>query len=194
VEQRDIASAIEGILFAAGEPVSAERLCAVLEQDRETVDAATKALADACAYERRGVRVVTLGDSYQMCSAPEHAERIRQALETRKPPQLGQAALEALAIIAYFQPATRAIVEQIRGVDSSYTVNLLLERGLIEETGRLPVPGRPAQFCTTSLFLRCFGLTGLDQLPPLPESGEEGQPSLEEALAQLRQKREETED
>ena len=193
MEQRDIASAIEGILFAAGEPVSAERLGTVLEQDRETVDAAVKALADACAYERRGIRIVTLGENYQMCSAPEHAGRIRQALETRKPPQLSQAALEALAIIAYFQPATRAMVEQIRGVDSSYTVNLLVERGLIAEVGRLPVPGRPVQFCTTNLFLRCFGLSSLDQLPPLPESGEAGQTSLEQALAQLQQERKEME-
>lgn len=186
---KDIESAIEGILFAAGEPIKAERLCTVLETDRKTVDDAVKNLADAYAYERRGIRIVTLEDSYQMCSAPEYAVQIRSALETGKPPQLSQPALESLAVIAYFQPATKAFVEQIRGVDSSYTVNLLAERGLIEEVGRLAVPGRPMLFRTTKLFLRCFGLTSLEELPPLPEN-QETDPrmlELEQAVARLRQ-------
>ena len=189
---KDIESAVEGILFAAGEPVDAQRLCAVLELDRETVDAVVRALADRYAYERRGRRILTLEDRYQMCSAPEHAEIIRRALETRKPPQLSQPALEALAVIAYFQPATRAFVEQIRGVDSAYTVKLLAERGLIEEAGRLAAPGRPVLFRTTTLFLRCFGLSSLEELPPLPDSGEDGQLSLEleQAVAQLRREQE----
>ena len=172
--------------------MSTDRLCTVLEQDRTVIKAAVKKLADAYAYDRRGIRIVTLEDSYQMCSAPEHAESIRLALETRKPPQLSQPALESLAIIAYFQPATRAMVEQIRGVDSSYTVNLLAERGLIEEAGRLSAPGRPVLFQTTKLFLRCFGLSGLEELPPLPENMGESQ-SLEQAVEQLRMEREESE-
>lgn len=192
---KGIESAVEGILFAAGEPVEAQRLCAVLELDRETVDAVVRALADRYAYERRGMRILTLEDRYQMCSAPEHAEIIRRALETRKPPQLSQPALEALAVIAYFQPATRAFVEQIRGVDSAYTVKLLAERGLIEEAGRLAAPGRPVLFRTTTLFLRCFGLSSLEDLPPLPDSGEDGQLSLEleQAVAQLRREQESAE-
>lgn len=192
---KDIESAVEGILFAAGEPVEAQRLCAVLELDRETVDAVVRALADRYAYERRGMRILTLEDRYQMCSAPEHAEIIRRALETRKPPQLSQPALEALAVIAYFQPATRAFVEQIRGVDSAYTVKLLAERGLIEEAGRLAAPGRPVLFRTTTLFLRCFGLSSLEELPPLPDSGADGQLSLEleQAVAQLRREQESAE-
>lgn len=192
---KDIESAVEGILFAAGEPVSVKRLCAVLELDRETVESVVRNLADYYTYERRGMRIVTLEDSYQMCSAPEHAEKIRLALETRKPPQLSQPALESLAVIAYFQPATRAFVEQIRGVDSAYTVNLLAERGLIEEAGRLSVPGRPVLFRTTKLFLRCFGLSSLEDLPPLPDSGEDGQLSLEleQAAEQLRQEQERSE-
>lgn len=195
MEMKDIESAVEGILFAAGEPVEAQRLCAVLELDRETVDAVVRALADRYAYERRGMRILTLEDRYQMCSAPEHAEIIRRALETRKPPQLSQPALEALAVIAYFQPATRAFVEQIRGVDSAYTVKLLAERGLIEEAGRLAAPGRPVLFRTTTLFLRCFGLSSLEDLPPLPDSGEDGQLSLEleQAVAQLRREQESAE-
>lgn len=172
--------------------MSADRLCTVLEQDRTTIESAVKELADACAYERRGVRIVTLEDSYQMCSAPEYADYIHLTLETRKPPQLSQPALESLAIIAYFQPATRAMVEQIRGVDSSYTVNLLAERGLIEEAGRLPAPGRPVLFRTTKLFLRCFGLSSLEELPPLPESAGEARP-LEQVQERLRREREESE-
>ncbi len=192
MENKDIESAIEGILFAAGEPVAVDRLCTVLNMDRETVDTIIKNLADYYAYERRGIRIVTLEDSYQMCSAPEHAQHIRVALEAGKPPQLSQPALESLAVIAYFQPATKAFVEQIRGVDSSYTVNLLAERGLIEEAGRLAVPGRPMLFRTTKLFLRCFRLASLEELPQLSDSGENSQLALEleQAIEQLKQEQE----
>ena len=143
MEFQDIKSTIEGILFASGEPVPLARLCQVLEQDKNTVEGILHALADEYAFQRRGMRILQLGDRYQMCSAPEYADLIRQALDLRKPPQLSLAALESLAIIAYFQPATKGVVEQIRGVDSSYTVNLLVERGLIQEAGRLNAPGRP---------------------------------------------------
>ena len=132
------------------------RLCQVLAQDEAAVEGAIHALADEYAFQRRGMRIVQLGDRYQMCSAPEYANPIRQALDLRKPPQLSPAALESLAIIAYFQPATKGVVEQIRGVDSGYTVNLLAERGLIQEAGRLNAPGRPVLFRTTDRFLRCF--------------------------------------
>ena len=147
MEFQDIKSTIEGILFASGEPVPLARLCQVLEQDKNTVEGILHALADEYAFQRRGMRILQLGDRYQMCSAPEYADLIRQALDLRKPPQLSLAALESLAIIAYFQPATKGVVEQIRGVDSSYTVNLLVERGLIQEAGRLNAPGRPTIFC-----------------------------------------------
>ena len=173
LEANEIRSALEAILFAAGEPISAERLCMALELTRNQVDELCQELADQYSYERRGIRLLRLGESYQLCSAPEYADRIRKAFERRKPPQLSQPALEVLSIIAYFQPTTRAYVEQVRGVDSSYTVNLLLERGLIEEAGRLSVPGRPTLFRTTTHFLRCFNLSSLEELPPLPQTGEE---------------------
>lgn len=173
LEANEIRSALEAILFASGEPISAERLCLALEIGREQVDELCKELADEYSYQRRGIRLLRLGESYQLCSAPEYADRIRRAFERRKPPQLSQPALEVLSIIAYFQPTTRAYVEQVRGVDSSYTVNLLLERGLIEETGRLAVPGRPTLFRTTEHFLRSFNLSSLEELPPLPQTGEE---------------------
>lgn len=121
----------------------------------------------------RGIRLVRLENSWQMCSAPEYAEYIRRTLENRKPAKLSQPALEVLAIIAYFQPVTKAYIEQVRGVDSSYTVGLLLERGLICEAGRLAVPGRPIQYRTTKNFLRSFGLANLDELPELPSSTQE---------------------
>ena len=180
MELKEIESAIEGVLFAAGEPVGVERLCLALDIDRITADSVCQRLADAYRYERRGIRLVRLDNSYQLCSAPEFADCIRRAFESQRPARLSQPALEVLAIIAYYQPATRAYVDQIRGVDSSYTVSLLLERDLIEECGRLAVPGRPIQYRTTQTFLRSFGLSNLDELPELPNTTpEDGQLTLE---------------
>ena len=123
-----------------------------------------------------------IDDSWQLCSSPDYAEAIRKAFEIRKPAKLSQPALEVLTIIAYYQPTTRAYVDQIRGVDSSYTVGLLLDRGLIEECGRLQVPGRPRQYRTTKQFLRAFHLSSLKDLPELPDDiGEDGQMRLNEA-------------
>ena len=167
MEVKEIESAIEGILFAAGDPVGVERLCMALDLDRATVDNVCQRLADYYSYERRGVRLLRLENSYQLCSAPEHADCIRRAFESRRPARLSQPALEVLAIIAYYQPTTRAYVDQIRGVDSAYTVGLLLERDLIEECGRLAVPGRPILYRTTQTFLRSFGLSSLEELPEL---------------------------
>ena len=179
MELRELQGAIEGILFAAGDPVPVERICLALEQDRETVDSVCQSLADAYSYERRGIRLVRLESSWQMCSAPEYADGVRKALESRKPPKLSQPALEALAIVAYFQPVTRAYIEQVRGVDSAHSLALLLDRELVAPCGSLVAPGRPILYRTTPVFLRSFGLSSLEELPPLPESGlnrEEGQP------------------
>ena len=149
-------AAAEAILFASGEPVAAERIAAVLGVDIQLVFDTADRMADKYGFEHSGIRLVRLENSLQLCSAPEYAGYIRLALETRKPPQLTQPALEVLAIVAYFQPVTRAYIEQVRGVDSAYTVNLLQERGLIEPCGRLAVPGRPTLFRTTAGFLRTF--------------------------------------
>ena len=189
MELKELESAIEAILFAAGDPVPAERFCTALEQDRETVDAVCQRLADDYSYERRGIRLIRLEDNWQMCSAPEHASAIRKTLESRKPARLSQTALEVLAIVAYFQPVTRTYIEQIRGVDSAYTVGLLLERDLIQEAGRLAVPGRPIQYRTTETFLRSFGLTSLEELPELLSATQEGAQmtmELEQAIEKLR--------
>lgn len=190
MEIKELESALEGVLFAAGEPVTVERLCLGLEVDRPTLDAVAQRLMDQYSYDRRGIRMIRLDTSYQLCSAPEFAEYIRKTLESRKPARLSQPALEVLAIIAYYQPVTRAYVDQVRGVDSSYTMGLLLERELIEEAGRLAVPGRPVQFKTTKNFLRSFGLSSLDELPELPNQSQEGGQltlELEASLARLRE-------
>ena len=193
MEDKELESALEAVLFAAGEPVPVERLCLGLETDRPTLDAAAQRLMDRYRYERRGIRLLRLDTSYQLCSAPEFAPEIRRTLEGRKPARLSQPALEVLAIIAYYQPVTRAYVDQIRGVDSAYTVGLLLERDLIEEAGRLAVPGRPVLFRTTKNFLRSFGMESLEELPDLPESSQEGRQltrELESNLERLRSEQE----
>lgn len=191
MEMKELESAVEAILFAAGDPVGVERICLTLELDRATVDKVCKQLADRYSYERRGIRLVRLENSYQLCSAPEYAGFVRKAFESRRPARLSQPALEVLAIIAYYQPATRAYVDQIRGVDSAYTVSLLLERDLIEECGRLAVPGRPILYRTTQTFLRSFGLAGLEELPELPSpSAEDGQTAMSIRAAMERLKAE----
>lgn len=180
VELKEMEAALEAILFAAGEPVALERICLTLELDKATVEALCQRLSDQYSYERRGLRLLRMDGSYQLCTAAEYAPLIRKAFESRKPAKLSQPALEVLAIIAYYQPVTRAYIDQVRGVDSSYTVGLLLERELIEEAGRLAVPGRPIQYRTTKNFLRSFSLSSLDELPELPSSSaEDGQITLE---------------
>ena len=167
MDRTELERIIEAILFAAGEPVEAARLAMAAECDPDEVEAAAKALMDRLAFERRGIRVVRLENAYQMCSSTEMSGYITKALETRKPPKLSASQLETLTIVAYYQPATKAYVEQIRGVDSSYSVGALLNKHLIEECGRLNVPGRPILYRTTADFLRTFGLESLDELPEI---------------------------
>ncbi len=180
MEQEELQRVIEAILFAAGERVELSRLAMVLETDVQDVKAAVEELADKLAFERRGIRIIRLEDGYQMVSSGEMADYITKALETRKPPKLSASQLEALTIIAYYQPATKAMVEQIRGVDSSYSVSALLNKKLIEDAGRLNVPGRPILYRTTPDFLRTFGLSSLEELPPI-EKVNLGEP-IEEAV------------
>lgn len=182
----DISSAIEAILFAAGESVPAARLSLVLDTDEKEILRVAEELSEKYSREQRGMRILRLGDKLQMCSAPEYAPFIAKTLEQRKPPMLSQPALETLAIVAYFQPVTRAYIDQVRGVDSAYTVSVLAERGLIEVCGRLDVPGRPSIFRTTDAFLRTMGISELSQLPPLPDmSGGEGAEKLQSAIDKL---------
>ena len=179
-EMKEIEAAVEGILFASGEPVHIDRICLAAELDRPTAELVLQKLMDYYSFERRGMRLLRLEDSWQLCSAPEYADVIRRAFEIRKPAKLSQPALEVLTIIAYYQPTTRAYVDQIRGVDSSYTVGLLLDRHLIEECGRLQVPGRPRLYRTTKAFLRAFHLNSLEDLPKMPGMETDGQLRLAE--------------
>ena len=185
----DISSAIEAILFAAGDSVPIARLSLILEVYEGEIENAAAALAEKYVSEGRGIRILRLDDKLQMCSAPEYASYISKALEQRKPPMLSQSALETLAVVAYFQPVTRAYIDQVRGVDSSYTVGVLTQRGLIEPCGKLDVPGRPSVFRTTDVFLRTMGISELSQLPELPDmtNGERIE-KLQNAIDQLQNK------
>ena len=167
MELEELQRAIEAILFAAGERIDIQRFADVFEVDPAEVEQAADALANTYAFERRGMRILKLEKGYQMVSAGDMAPYVTKALETRKPPKLSSSQLETLTIIAYYQPATKAMVEQIRGVDSAYSVAALLNKKLIEEAGRLNVPGRPIQYKTTPDFLRTFGLSSLEELPPI---------------------------
>ena len=180
MEHEELLSVIEAILFAAGDPVPASRIALVTGEETQTIVSAARELAAAYEENRCGMRLVQMNDLLQLCSAPEYADYIRRALEQRKPPKLSQPALEVLAIVAYFQPVTRAYIDQVRGVDSSYTMGLLQERKLIEECGRLQVPGRPRLYRTTQAFLRAFHLNSLEELPQLPGMEADGQLRLDD--------------
>ena len=182
----NLTAALEAILFAAGDSVPIKRLSLILGTDEQIISETLDILSTQYEDEGRGMRILRLDDKVQMCSAPEFAAVISRCLEQRKPPMLSQPALETLAVVAYFQPVTRAYVEQVRGVDSSYTVSMLVERGLIEECGRLEAPGRPAVFRTTDVFLRTMGVSKLSELPVLPEiSGSEGLEKIQSAIDKL---------
>ena len=182
----DLKSALEAVLFAAGESVPVGRLSLVFAVEQEDIMQAAKELSDEYDREGRGIRLLRMDNMLQLCSAPEYAQLIIKTLEQRKPPMLSQSALETLAIVAYYQPVTRAVIEKMRGVDSSYTVSSLQEKGLIAAAGRLEAPGRPTLFATTDLFLRVMGVSALSELPPLPEvQGTEGVEQLRKSIARL---------
>ena len=168
MEIKEHEAAIEAILFASGEPVSAERIAEVLEVDFDTTIRIAERLADRLIEDGRGVRIVRMDNQFQMCSDPRYGEPVRKTLDMRRNTPLSQAALEIVAIVAYNQPVTKAFVEQIRGVDCSGTIGSLVVKGLIEEKGRLELPGRPLLYGTTTEFLRCLDIQSLNGLPPLP--------------------------
>lgn len=182
----DIRSSLEAILFASGDSVPVARLSLILEVGEKDIEDAAMELAREYEHNSRGIRILRLDRNLQMCSAPEFADLISKTLEQRKPARLSQAALETLAVVAYFQPVTRSYIEQMRGVDSSYTVSLLEDRGLIKVSGRMDVPGRPLVYNTTDVFLRTMGISDLSQLPQLPDvSGGEGIEKLQSAIDHL---------
>ena len=171
-------AALHAVLFACGAPVEAERLRELLGVNTEELTEAVTKLKDLCETPESGVQLIAVESAYQLCTKPFVAETVKKALELRKTPPLSKASLEVLAIVAYNQPVTRAYVEQVRGVDCSAVMQGLVAKSLIEEKGRLELPGRPLLYGTTKDFLRCFGVSCLEELPPLPqmevaENGEE---------------------
>lgn len=184
----DLKAALEAVLFAAGESVPVGRLSLVFAVEQDEVLQAAKELSDEYDRGGRGIRLLRMDNKLQLCSAPEYAQLIVKTLEQRKPPMLSQSALETLAIVAYYQPVTRAVIEKMRGVDSSYTVSALQDRGLIEACGKLEAPGRPTLYATTDAFLRVMGIETLQQLPPLPEvQGSEGTEQLRKSIAKIQE-------
>ena len=186
MELAQMESVIESMLFAAGSPLERGRIAAALEIDEKTCESVLARMMDRYNTEPRGIQILTLGDCYQLASRPEYAEYIRTALHDRRAAPLTGASLEVLAIVAYNQPVPKGYVDQIRGVDSGSAIATLIEKGLLEERGRLDVPGRPRLYGTTSNFLRCFGLSSVEELPALarreePASELEGQQNLEAA-------------
>lgn len=194
MDTNSIVSALEAVLFASGEPVPAARLSLIFAVPEEVIDDAAQELEREYAENRRGIRLLRLGASLQLCSAPEYAKLVARVIEHRAAPRLSPGALEALAVIAYFQPVTRAYVEQVRGVDSSYTVASLAEKGLIEPAGRLEAPGRPTLYRTTEAFLRVMGVSSLNELPALPDLTEaDGLEKLQDAVEKLKSRGEQLE-
>ena len=178
---------LEAVLFASGEPVPAARISLVLGVEEETVWNCADMLAAEYEETGRGIRLLRLEKSLQLCSAPDYAQVIARVIEHRAPPKLSQSALETLAVVAYFQPVTRAYIEQVRGVDSSYNVSSLAEKGLIEACGRLDAPGRPTLYRTTAAFLRVMGIDALEKLPALPDlSASDGLEKLQTAIDELK--------
>lgn len=169
---------IEAIMFAYGEPIGIDKLSEASGIEPDTAGKLVSQLERRYNVQGSGLRIIRLGNTYQISTRPELSSYVKAALDNYRQTPLSQAALECLAIIAYNQPVTKGFVEQIRGIDSSGVVNTLAERGLIEEAGRLELPGRPIAYRTTDVFLRCFGIGSLDELPPLPT--QEGQMSLDE--------------
>lgn len=172
--EKEYRSAIEAILFSAGDPVDIKRLSEALELPESSVQTQLDILMGEYAELDRGITVIRLNDSYQMVTVKAYAPQVRKAMDLRRNIPLSQAAMEVLAVIAYNQPVTKSFVEQVRGVDCSGVIGSLTTKGLIEERGRLELPGRPLLYGTTDHFLRCFSISSLDELPPIPKDEDKG--------------------
>lgn len=177
---KEIKAACEAVLFACGESVNAKRIAQALELDEKKVEPQLEALVNDYENVEHGIAVIKLNDSYLMCNKKQHGEAIRRVMDIKKNTPLSQAALEVLAVIAYNQPVTKAFIEQVRGVDCSGVIGSLTTKNLIEEKGRLELPGRPLLYGTTENFLRCFQISSLDELPELPKQQENKDENSEE--------------
>lgn len=172
MELNQLKATLEAVLFAYAEPVSTVRLAEALDVERDLVERVLRQMQDELGSADRGIQLIQLEGDWQLATKSEFGDQIKAALDTRRNVPLSAAALEVLAIIAYNQPVSRSFIEQVRGVDSSSTVAGLTQKGLVEEAGRMDLPGRPLAFKTTDVFLRTFGISSLTELPPL-HTGEE---------------------
>lgn len=177
---KEIKAACEAVLFACGESVNTKRIAQALELDEKKVEPQLEALVNDYENVEHGIAVIKLNDSYLMCNKKQHGEAIRRVMDIKKNTPLSQAALEVLAVIAYNQPVTKAFIEQVRGVDCSGVIGSLTTKNLIEEKGRLELPGRPLLYGTTENFLKCFQISSLDELPELPKQQENKDENSEE--------------
>lgn len=166
-------AAAEAILFASGEPIEIARIAEVLETDIAAAEIILNNLTINLTERFSGLCIVRLAEKYQLCSRTEYAEKIRAVLEIKRNTPLSSAAFEVLAVVAYNQPVTKSYIEQVRGVDCSGVISTLCQKGLLEEKGRLELPGRPLLYGTTSEFLRCFCISSLSELPDLPEKDDD---------------------
>lgn len=180
MNMKEMQSTLEAVLFAAGEPIELSRLAQALEVDELLLSQLLENLAAKYDEENAGICLLRLDDQYQLCSRREYADAVRKVLEVKRNAPLSQAAFEVLAIIAYNQPVTKSFIEQIRGVDCSAVLSSLLQKSLIEERGRLDLPGRPLIYGTTPDFLRVFCISSLDELPSLPEHPQTAEEKTEE--------------
>ena len=171
---KTLEAAIEAILFASGEPVALDKIAQILEIDKPTAAKIIGSLSERKNTESSGLKIIRTESSYQMVTKPEFAPYVRKALEIRRNTPLSPAAMEALAIVAYNQPVTKGYIEQVRGVDCSSILNNLVAKNLVEERGRLEVPGRPILYGTTLEFLKCFGLGSIRDLPEVDKAAPEG--------------------
>ena len=173
MEREEIFGAIEAILFASGTPVEIDRIVRALELDTATVTKCIDELIEIYNAPNKGVKIIRMNKSIQMCTNKEYGTYVRKVMDMKKNTPLSQAAMEVLAVVAYNQPVTKAFVEQVRGVDCSGVIGSLCVKGLIEEKGRLELPGRPLLYGTTEHFLRCFSIENLEGLPKLPDPSDE---------------------
>ncbi|MGN0493801.1 MAG: SMC-Scp complex subunit ScpB [Acutalibacteraceae bacterium] len=166
----ELIPAFEAVLFSGGEPISIDRFSQVFDISPERVVEVMEALSKKLAGNDRGVGLVRMENTYQLATKEKYAGYIKKMFDIKRRTPLSPAALEVLAVVAYNQPVTKSFIEQVRGVDCSGVVTTLVEKGLIEERGRLELPGKPLLYGTTKNFLRCFGISDLTELPPLPKN------------------------
>lgn len=185
--------AMEAIIFAGGDPIALDRIAQVLEIDWARAEDLTEKLMEKLNHPQNGIHLVRLHDALQMCSNPAFIDPVREALQLKKNSPLSQAALEVLAVVAYHQPVTKAFVEQVRGVDCSGVMGSLVQKGLIQEQGRMELPGRPLLYGTTDHFLSCLHISSLFELPPLESFGTQDRSEAGEAVRSAQDQEQEDE-